>query len=179
MNLQRIALFALVYWAASAAIFGQEMIYSQARQKSKIDTLFPFDIKLMQPDSTSILSSKIFKKGKPTVLAFWLTTCYPCQIELNEYSKNYENWKKEADFDLIAVSTDFPKNYRNMKKRATELPFPVLWDSVREFREILPGGLNGLPQIFIFDKNGKIAFHKKGFSTGDEAALFSKIKSLQ
>jgi hypothetical protein len=43
----------------------------------------------------------------------------------------------------------------------------------------MPGELNGLPQVFIFDKNGKLAYRHKGFRPGDEVELFEKIKELQ
>jgi hypothetical protein len=48
------------------------------------DTLFPFNIPLLTIDSTKELNSKTVmaipkkeKQRKPTVLAFWLTTCMP------------------------------------------------------------------------------------------------------
>ena len=51
-------------------------------------------------------------------------------------------------------------------------------DMNREFRRIMPGELNGLPQTFIIDKNGEIAYHKRKYRAGDEDALFAKIKEL-
>ena len=80
-----------------------------------VDTLFPFNIPLLNIDSTKVLNSKtvmaIAKKEqdrKPTVIAFWLTTCIPCHHELATYTANYAEWKKQANFNFYAVSTDFP-----------------------------------------------------------------------
>jgi len=57
-------------------------------------------------------------------------------------------------------------------------PFPFYWDVNKEFKEILPGGLNGLPQCFVLDKQGNIAFHKRKYSSGDEDLLYEEIKIL-
>ena len=142
---------------------------------------FPFSITLLNPDSTSVNTNALLKKGKPTVLAFWLTTCMPCQVELATYAKHFAEWQKEADFRLLAVSIDFPERFPQVKKMAKEKnwPFPVYWDNTRAFKTILPGGLNGLPQVFLFDKNGTLVWQHKKFVTGDEAVLFGEIKKLK
>ncbi|MBV6442964.1 MAG: Thiol-disulfide oxidoreductase ResA [Saprospiraceae bacterium] len=141
---------------------------------------FPFNIPMLKPDSTAVNTNDILKKGKPTVLAFWLTTCVPCQVELTAYAKNFSKWQKEADFRLLAVSIDFPERFQKVKQMAMEKnwPFPVYWDYTRAFKAVLPGSLNGLPQVFLFDKNGTLVWQHKKYVTGDELKLFEKIKEL-
>jgi cytochrome c biogenesis protein CcmG, thiol:disulfide interchange protein DsbE len=158
---------------------GLKMRISTARQSGKIDSIFPFDITLRNLDSTLTSSGDVFKNnGKPTVIAFWLTTCYPCMIELETYVKEYENWMKTTPFNLVAVSTDFPEKFKKIGQVANEkkFPFPTYWDFNREFKEILPGGLNGLPQVFLFDKDGKLVWQHKRFYYGDEKELFAKVQ---
>jgi len=144
-------------------------------------TTFPFNITLLQPDSTTVNTTDLLKKDKPTVLAFWLTTCMPCQAEFAAYSKNFEAWQQEADFRLLAVSIDFPDRFPKIGQLAKEKkwPFPVYWDNERAFKAVLPGGLNGLPQVFLFDKNGQLVWQHKRYRPGDEAELFAKIKEAQ
>ncbi|MDG2419931.1 MAG: redoxin domain-containing protein [Saprospiraceae bacterium] len=157
------------------------MIASTARQKKDINNTFPFDISLTNAKKEILNSEKsLMKNGKPTIVLFWLTTCYPCRMELNAIKKVYPDWKKEADFNLIAISTDFKKNYNNFIKRVEkeQWPWDTFHDTNREFRLVMPGALNGLPQTFIFDKNGEIAYHKRKYSTGDEIKLFEKVKEL-
>ena len=153
---------------------------SQARPKNKIVQEFPFDIPLKKADGTVLYSNDAMKKGKPTILLFWLTTCYPCRIEMDAIQKVYADWEKEEDFNLVAISTDFEKNHEKFGIRVKEknFPWPSYIDKHREFRHVLPGGLNGLPQTFIFDKNGEIAYHSRKYRTGDEEKLFAKIKEL-
>ncbi len=152
-----------------------------ARPKSSINTAFPFDIALKSPDGKPHVSSDILKaNGKPTVVLFWLTTCYPCRIEMKAIQKNIDQWKKETDFNIVAISTDFEKNFDNFVKMVDDSnwSFDAYWDQNREFRKVMPGQLNGLPQSFIFDKDGNIAYHKRKYSTGDEHKLYAKVKEL-
>ncbi len=154
---------------------------STSRPKAEIDATFPFDLDLKTADGKTLKSSDILKKnGKPTVVLFWLTTCYPCKIEMANIQKVYDSWKAETDFNLVAISTDFAKNYGRFSEmvKTKNWPWEAYNDVNREFRLVLPGGLNGLPQTFVFDKNGEIAYHKRKYATGDEHKLYEKVKEL-
>jgi len=142
---------------------------------------FPFQIDLFTPDSTATNSAKVFGKGKITVVAFWLSTCLPCQVELATYNKKYAEWQQQADFQLIAVSIDYPQRFQQMARmaRSSGWAFPAYWDRTQAFKEILPGGLNGLPQVFLFDKNGQLVWQHKRYVTGDEEELLAKILEVQ
>jgi peroxiredoxin len=176
---------------AAFALFGSTLLaqkniyYTQVN--TPVDTVYPYNIPLLDIDSTKEMNSRellaIPKKGKkPTVIAFWLTTCMPCHRELSTYTANYAEWQKKADFRLLAISIDFPHRFRKVAEivREKQFPFEVYWDRDRLFRSVMPhGGLNGLPQVFIFDKEGALAYHHKGFRPGDEVELFAKILELQ
>ncbi|MCW5922683.1 MAG: TlpA family protein disulfide reductase [Saprospiraceae bacterium] len=149
-------------------------------QNVQITAEFPFGIPLLQPDSVAVNTNDLLKRDKPTVLAFWLTTCRPCQMELASYAQHCADWQQEADFRLLAVSIDFPERWPQVVQMANEKgwPFPVYWDYSRAFKSVLPGGLNGLPQVFLFDANGTLVWHHKKYAPGDEQTLFSQIKNL-
>ncbi|MEY4902795.1 MAG: hypothetical protein RLZZ292_610 [Bacteroidota bacterium] len=154
---------------------------STARQKDKMKQDFPYDIDLKTTEGTLINSSKLFQvKDKPLVVLFWLTTCYPCRMELQAIKDKYDAWQKETKFSMIALSYDFPHNYDNFVKRVKEegWQFEAYNDVNKEFGEVLPGELNGLPQVFVFDKDGKIAYHKRKYMPGDEDILYAKVKEL-
>jgi len=153
----------------------------RARKATDMVADYPYDIDLKTTEGKILNSSSVLKKnGKPTVILFWLTTCGPCHMEMAAIKKVYESWENETDFNLVAISTDFEKNYPNFVKMTNKKDWK--WDTYndvnREFRKVLPGGLNGLPQTFIFDKNGTIAYHKRKYRPGDENALYEKIKEI-
>ncbi len=153
---------------------------SKSRPKTEIEQVYPYDLALTDGKGRKTSSDKVLKKGKPTVVLFWLTTCYPCRIEMAAIKKKYDQWAEETDFNLVAISTDFDKNYDNYLKyvEKAEWPWEAYHDTNREFRNVMPGELNGLPQTFVFDKNGELAMHKKRFRSGDEDKLYEKIKLL-
>ena len=156
-------------------------IKSTARPRTAIDTLFPYDLTLKNGIGETLKSAEAMpKNGKPTILLFWLTTCPPCRIEMANIKKKYEGWKETADFNLYAISTDFPKNherfFETVKKQ--EWQWESYLDINREFLNIMPGRLNGLPQTFILDKDGKIVYHKRKYRLGDEDKLFEKVKEI-
>ncbi len=113
-------------------------------------------------------------------MAFWLTTCMPCLAEFSAYTQHFTEWKQQADFNLVGISIDFPERFQKIGPMAAERkwPFPVYWDRTRAFKSILPGGLNGMPQVFLFDKTGKLVWQHKGYSPGTEQELFDQIKGL-
>ena len=149
------------------------------RQPNEVNKVFPFDIALKDTTGTIYNSADVLKtKDKPIVLVFWLTTCGPCLVEMSAYKAKYEDWKKEADFRIIAISTDFPQNAENYVKRTkqAEWPFESYHDYQRNFGMVMPGELNGLPQVFIVDNKGTILYHHRRYMPGDENELFAEIK---
>ncbi len=154
---------------------------SRSRPATEIQGTYPYDIDLKNAASKTIKSDKILAKNdKPTILLFWLTTCFPCSMEMKAIKEKYADWQKEADFNLYAISTDFENNFPKFIQKVEENKWP--WETYndvnREFRQILPGGLNGLPQTFVLDKNGEITYHKRKYKPGDEDVLFAKVKEL-
>jgi len=156
-------------------------IQDTSRPKNEIKADFPFDISMTTSNRDKVNSEKVLaKNGKPTVVLFWLTTCYPCRMELSAIKKKYAGWKEEADFNFAVISTDFQKNYENYITRVAKenWEWDTYHDTNREFRKVIPGKLNGLPQTFVFDKDGEIVYHKRKYSTGDEDKLFAVVKGL-
>jgi len=152
-----------------------------SRMTNEVDHTFPFDIELKDANGETFKSNDIFKNnGKPTVLMFWLTTCGPCHMKLKAIKPLYPKWKEEAEFNMYAISGDFQKNYASFVKQTKQKDWD--WDTYndwnREFRIVLPGKLNGYPQTFIFDKNGKLVYQDKKYRPGDEHKLFEKIKEI-
>jgi len=147
-----------------------------------ISTDYPYNVDLTNADGEALNSSTVFKKnGKPTVVLFWLTTCYPCGLELNALKEKYPKWAEEEDFNFYAVSTDFQKNYGRFQKRVKDSgwAFETYHDTNKKFASVIPGNLNGLPQVFIYDADGNIVYHKRKYSTGDEDKLFAQIKKMK
>ncbi|MEL6636384.1 MAG: TlpA disulfide reductase family protein [Bacteroidota bacterium] len=156
-------------------------VVDTARPLDDIDRQFPYDIPLTNSRGEATISNRVLTaKGKPTVLLFWLTTCYPCKLQMREIKKHYANWRKEVDFDFYAISTDFPQRYPRFLElvKENQWPWPAYHDTHREFRKVLPGGLNGLPQVFVLNDAGEVLYHRRKYQSGDEWALFERLKAI-
>lgn len=153
-------------------------IMESSRSAGQMVADYPYDISLINTRGDTVLSTEVFPSvDKPIVLLFWLTTCYPCRMELEAIRKNWTAWQQEQSFHLLAISTDFPKNMDAFVQRSTDgWHWPAYNDFRREFSRIMPGGLNGLPQTFVLNKAGEIVYHKRRFRPGDEIELFDAIK---
>lgn len=152
-----------------------------SRPQAEIEQKYPYNINITNANKKEFNSKKAFKtNGKPTVLLFWLTTCVPCHYEMDAIQEKYAEWQQEADFNFYAISTDFQKNYDKFiaQNKKYDWPWEVYHDTNREFRLAMPGALNGLPQTFVLDENGEIVYHKRKYRSGDEDALFEKVKEL-
>lgn len=156
------------------------MIENKSRPASEINADFPYDIPLKTLDGDTVLSSEALSNdGRPMVLAFWLTTCLPCRIEMQNIAPFYEDWVEETGVRVAFISTDFEHNAHKIVKfiRDNNYPFEVYHDIHREFRQMLPGGLNGLPQSFVINDGGEILYHKRKYSAGDEFKLYDAMKA--
>ncbi len=176
------ALTITVLLLTSSVVFAQAHYYKDnGRAAAEIKSDYPYDIAIRNGEGDTLNTKTVFEKnGKPTILLFWLTTCAPCRAEMRAISGKYEQWKQEADFNFYAISIDWPRNGEQFIRMVNKnnWPFPAYHDFNREFGKIMPGNLNGLPQVFILDKDGNIAHHKRKYYPGAEDQLFEWVKNL-
>ena len=100
-------------------------VVNSSRSQNEVSQTYPYDIDLKTKDGEIFNSKNVFESnGKPTILLFWLTTCYPCRIEMAAIEKEFAGWKKEVDFNIYAISTDFEKNFSKFEKMVEENNWP-------------------------------------------------------
>ncbi len=143
------------------------------------NTGYPYTVAL-EKENGEIITSNTLLKAKPTVVLFWMTTCGPCKREIKALSQKVPQWKTEMDFDIVLVSRDFPKNHSRvweLKNQGT-WPFETFIDKERVFGEDMPGALNGLPQLFLYNEKGDIIYNTRKYRPGDEDKLYNELKKL-
>ena len=158
--------------AMKATLTSNSSITSDPRQ-------YPYAATLKDLHQQEVKSNDVLvKKNQPTVVMFWLTTCGPCARELRSINDNFSEWQQQVPFNLVAMSEDRDENFPAILERIRieKWPFISYWDFNRDLLALMPTKYNGLPQTFIFDKNGKLTFSKRGYLPGDETSIFEKIK---
>ena len=111
------------------------------------------------------------------VFSFWATWCGPCLNELEAISQEYDSWKEEVNFELIAVATDDARTQKRVKPlvNGKDWGFSVLLDTNQDFKRAL--SIVNIPYTMVV-KNGKIVYIQNGYTQGGEKELFEKLKTL-
>ena len=171
-------LLGVMVLAKAATLLSAQVHYSSARPTAEIDGDYPFDIPLLSSrgagDTAALTTADVLRPhlGKrPVALLFWMTTCGPCRMELKELEALIPEWQAAADFAFVPISLDFPKRRAAFHARAGAYPWTSYLDVDRETPKVMPGGLNGVPQIFVFDERGEQVFYRRKYRAGDLEAL--------
>jgi len=118
------------------------------------------------------------KNGKITVISFWATWCGPCKLELNNISDIYDDWMKDYNVELVAVSIDDSRNTAKVKSfaQAQGWDFEVLLDPNQDLKRAF--NFQMPPYTVLTDQHGTIVSTHLGYKNGDEFILEEEIKKL-
>jgi thiol-disulfide isomerase/thioredoxin len=136
------------------------------------------DLKLNSLEGNALsLTSDFSEKDKLYVYSFWATWCGPCINELDEINELQADWKKEVNFEVIAVSTDDTRTQKRVKPliNGKGWDFKILLDTNQDFKRAL--SIANIPYTIVV-KNGQIVHIQNGYVPGNELELFEKLKSL-
>ncbi len=126
-------------------------------------------------DGVNVKLSDFFGK-KVVFLNIWATWCTECRKELPTVQKMYEKFKGN-DFEVLAVSIDaLGKKAVVPFMEELQLNFPVLLDTSGSIQLLY--GTTGVPESFIIDKKGKVAYIEIGAGDWREADKQALIKGL-
>jgi peroxiredoxin len=133
---------------------------------------------LRSTDGDEVRLSDYSALKKPLIISFWATYCNPCLQEFEAISDLYNDWKKEIDFEFIAVSIDDSRSSSKVKSLASgkKWPFIVLIDENQDIKRAM--NVTDIPFCFIFDKNGKYVYRHSGYLPGDEFIMLKELKKI-
>lgn len=136
------------------------------------------DVRLKTLKKQSVSLHEALQEADYTVLSFWATWCAPCKRELNTIAEVYEDWRKQYNMQLIAITID---DQRMLSKVPAIVAtnwweYPVLADEDSSLRNAI--NVTSIPRTFIVDREGTILYDHNGYKPGDEIALEEKLKAL-
>jgi thiol-disulfide isomerase/thioredoxin len=123
------------------------------------------------------LKTDFSEKDKLYVFSFWATWCGPCINELDELNDLQADWKKEVNFEVIAVATDDTRTQKRVKPlvNGKGWDYKIVLDTNQDFKRAL--SIANIPYTIVV-KNNQIVHIQNGYVPGNELELFEKLKSL-
>lgn len=137
-------------------------------------------VKLEDSKGTQVNTASLIDNKTPMIISFWATTCKPCIRELNAINELLPDWLEEAEFRVVAVSTDDSRSTAKARAMAEGNgweDFILLYDKNQEFMRAMNVSLT--PQVYVVDASGKIVYSHTGYTPGSEQELLKTIKKLQ
>lgn len=126
-------------------------------------------------------TKNLLKAGKPMIISFWSTSCKPCIRELDAIYDALPDWEEEADFEVVAVSTDDSRLMAKAKSfsegRGWGEDFTLLFDKNQDFMRAM--NVSVVPHVFVIDAKGKVIYSHTSYVPGNELELFDAIKKSQ
>jgi cytochrome c biogenesis protein CcmG/thiol:disulfide interchange protein DsbE len=121
--------------------------------------------------------ASLTKTDSMILVCFWASTSDASIDELNAINANYEKWKSDLHFKLMAVSVDEGKNANRVRPTVNMngWTFDVYTDINGDLQKALNS--NNLPQSVIIKKD-KVLYLQSGYQRGSEIYLFEKLREF-
>lgn len=137
-------------------------------------------IEVKDIDGNTVNVQSIMDDGVPVILSFWYTTCKPCLQELGAVNDAYVDWIEEAEFKVVAVSTDDSRSSAKVKPMVNGrgwTDFTILLDENSDLKRAM--NVQTQPTVFVLDRKGNVVYTHTGYTPGSEEELFDQILKLQ
>lgn len=135
-------------------------------------------VNLKTIDGEEVRLSDYAALKKPLIISFWATYCGPCLVEFERVTNLYDQWKKEVDFEFIAVSIDEAGSASKIKSMAEgkKWPFIMLIDETRDVKRAM--NVSDIPFCLIINREGVSVYKHEGYLPGDEINLLKELKKI-
>ena len=126
----------------------------------------------------AVNTKSLLDEGIPMIVSCWSTSCKPCIRELDAIYDALPDWLDEADFRVVAVSTDDSRLLAKAKSfaegRGWGEEYTLLFDKNQDFMRAM--NVSVVPHVFVIDGKGKVVYSHTSYVPGNELELFEAIK---
>ena len=134
-------------------------------------------VSLQDGAGKAVTTSSLIDHKTPFVVSIWMTTCKPCLKELDTLAEEIPDWDASFPLRIYAVSMDDSRSV----KRAVAMAQGRDWEGITALFDVnadLRRALNvsSVPQVFIYDKDGKLFWTHIGYRPGDEQELLNQVR---
>lgn len=141
---------------------------------SRIDAPEPalaFNLKTLKGTQVSLTSLK----GKIVAINFWGIWCGWCVKEMPEFQNLYEHYKDDPDVAILTINNDRNPESVPLWMEKKGYTFPVLFDD----GYVNKAGIQGFPTTWFLNREGQIAFLKRGWTKELEEEFGWRIEALR
>ena len=134
-------------------------------------------VSLQDGSGKAVTTASLIDHETPFVVSIWMTTCKPCLKELDIIAEELPDWDASFPLRIYAVSMDDSRSI----KRAVAMAKGRDWDGITALFDVnadLRRALNvsSVPQVFVYDKDGKLFYTHIGYRPGDEQELLNQVR---
>jgi peroxiredoxin len=134
-------------------------------------------VSLQDGAGKAVTTTSLIDHKTPFVVSIWMTTCKPCLKELDTLAEEIPDWDASFPLRIYAVSMDDSRS----QKRAVAMAQGRDWDGITALFDVnadLRRALNvsSVPQVFVYDKEGKLFWTHIGYRPGDEQELLAQLR---
>jgi peroxiredoxin len=113
-------------------------------------------------------------RGKPVIVAFWASWCYPCRSELPQLRKLQQKYARDG-LKVVGVSfQDIDGDGRRFAKQVGITGWPLGFDSTGAIAKTY--GVREVPQTFYIDRDGRLRL--RVYSTEPDAKLDQNVQKI-
>lgn len=133
------------------------------------------DFEYQTADGKTLKSEDLF--GKVVLINFYASWCGPCKRELPFIEKDiYKKYIDNDDFCLLVIARQEGWDKIKEFKKNSGFDLPYYPDVNRDIYKLFAEKY--IPRNYLFDKQGKLVLHSKGFIQKDFDELKKEIKGL-
>jgi thiol-disulfide isomerase/thioredoxin len=132
-------------------------------------------VKVEDAAGKSVNTRSMIDGETPFILTFWASWCRPCRMELAALEEAAPDWKGDFPLRIYAVCIDDSRSIADARALAatSDWPVTVLFDTKERLAQAF--GISSIPQVFIFDKDGKQVYTHVGYTPGSEKTLLKNL----
>ena len=135
------------------------------------ESALAFNLKTLKGKQVSLTSLK----GKVVAINFWGIWCGWCVKEMPEFQNLYEHYRDDPDVAILTINNDRNPESVPLWMEKKGYTFPVLFDD----GYVNKAGIQAFPTTWFLNREGQIAFLKRGWTKELEEEFGWRIEALR
>lgn len=136
-----------------------------------------YDLSVTTTDGDTKKLEDVLSSDKHTLIKIWASWCGKCKNELQAWSPLASKWTSQHNLQIAAVSIDSESAKADAKTiyDGYNIGGQLVFSSSDEVKSKI--SFSSTPVVLLYDRNKKLVYQHRGFSSGDEKELDEIIRT--